>query len=59
MPVIARQGSTNELLKKMGGSGMSKEYPIKMRDGLLTERGRAGTLSPSNPESDKRLSGAF
>jgi hypothetical protein len=54
--------STAELLKKTNTENIlnvgGKENQRKQqRDGLMTERARAGTLSPSNPESDRRASG--
>ena len=35
---------------------VGKENVKKPRDGLMTERGRSGTLSPSNPEAERRIS---
>jgi hypothetical protein len=54
MPILAKQGSANDLLKRVGDSD-GKEN-LRKREGMMTERARAGTLSPSNPENERRMS---
>ncbi len=60
MPVLGRQGSTQDLAKKDILGVLNKENQRKgLRDGLVTERGRAGTLSPANPDNDRKIGGGM
>jgi hypothetical protein len=60
---LGRQGSANDLVKKMNenGLGSGKENQKRVRDGMQTERGanRGATLSPtgaSNNDNERRIS---
>ncbi len=68
MPVMGKTVSTADLLKKSHTNnnnnnidpmaiGGKENQRKSQRDGLMTDRARAGTLSPSNPEIDRRVSG--
>jgi hypothetical protein len=39
----------------MGDGSSGKENQRRARDGLKTDRGRTETLSPCNPEANKRI----
>lgn len=42
------------------GEDVSGKENQRQRDGILTERaGRPATLSPSNPENEKRIANAY